>query len=430
MTQPRTTRRLLAVAACVAALAAAGCSTRAPEPSGGGGGGDAAAGEVQTDVGVTADEITLGVLTDTSGPFRNLGTNLVEGNQMWADEVNAAGGICGRQVALDVQDSGYRADNATTIYRNQEPEILGYLQLLGSPVNAALRGNLESDEVTSLALSWSSFILDNPYQIIPGTTYDLEIINGMNYLQEQGLIADGDTIGHIYIGGEYGDNGLRGSQYYAEQHGITIVPAQIAATDTDMTNIVTGFQGQGVTAILLTTAPAQTQSTLNANSALQLNVPVLGNNPVFDPATNLAGDAAANVGNLYVAASSVPFSADVPKAQEVATAYGEAYPQGNASAGVPYGYAGGLIWQQILEQACEAGDLTRAGVHEAFLSSDAITTEDLVASELDFSQAGSPPSRSVYIAQADAAQPGGLAQVSESFVAPEAESYVAPHEGG
>ena len=426
MTQRRA-KQVTAAVALLATVALAGCSTRAPET---GAGGDAAAGEVATDVGVTADTITLGVLGDTSGPFRNLGTNLIQGNQMWADEVNEAGGICGRQIELNIADSGYKADIATTAYRTQQPEILGYLQLLGSPINAALRGNLESDEVTSLALSWSSFILDNPYQIIPGTTYDLEMINGLRYLQDEGMIAEGDTLGHIFIGGEYGDNGLLGAEYYAEQNGMTIAPAQIAATDTDMTNVVTGLQGQGVTAILLTTSPAQTASALNAASALQLDVPVLGNNPTFDPATNLAGPAAASTGNLYVAASSVPFSSDVPKATEVAASYGELYPDGVPSSGVPYGYAGGLVWQQILEQACEAGDLTRAGVHETFLASQAITTDELVASELDYSEAGAPPSRAVYIAQADPSQAGGLRQVNEPFTAPEAESYVAPQQGG
>ncbi|OLT01643.1 hypothetical protein BJF90_30945 [Pseudonocardia sp. CNS-004] len=62
-------------------------------------------------------------------------------------------------------------------------------------------------------------------------------------------------------------------------------------------------------------------------------------------------------------------------------------------------------------------------MHDAFLASRNITTDDLVASELDFSQAGSPPSRSVYIAQADPNQPGGLRQVVDPFTAPEAESY-------
>lgn len=425
MTLRRTWRRAGGAAAIVAALALAGCTTQAPEPGTGGGGG-----EVATDVGVDAEAITLGVLTDTSGPFRNLGTGITQGNQLWADELNARGGICGRQVQLEIADSGYKADTATTVYRQQQPGVLGYLQLLGSPINAALRGNLETDEVTSLALSWSSFILDNPYQIIPGTTYDLEMINGLAYLQQQGLIADGDTLGHIYIGGEYGDNGFLGAQYYAQQHGMTLQPAKIAAADTDMTNIVTGFQGAGVKAILLTTTPAQTASALNAANALGLDVPVVGNNPVFDPATNLAGPAAASVGNLYVVASSVPYSADLPKAKEVTAAFEAKFPDAGKNYGVPYGYAGGLIWEQILTQACDKGDLTRKGVHDAFLASRNITTDNLVASELDFSQAGSPPSRSVYIAQADPSQEGGLRQVVEPFTAPEADSYKAPHQQG
>ncbi|MDN5931687.1 MAG: ABC transporter substrate-binding protein [Pseudonocardia sp.] len=422
----RASRRVAVLAAMAAALTLAGCSTRVPEEGGGGGGG----GEIATDFGVTADTITLGVLTDTSGPFRNLGTGITQGNQLWADEINAAGGICGRQIALNVADSGYKADIATTQYRTQQPEILGYLQLLGSPINSALEGNLVSDEVTSLALSWSSFILDNEYQIIPGTTYDLEMINGLAYLQQQGLIADGDTLGHIFIGGEYGENGLLGAKYYADQHNMTIVEAKVAATDTDMTNIVTGFQGQGVKAILLTTTPAQTASTLNAASALGLDVPVLGNNPTFDPATNLAGPPAATVGNLYVSASGVPYSSDVEKAVAVRQAFEAKYPDASKNAGVPYGYAGGIIWQQILEQACEAGDLTRAGVHKAFLDAENISTEGLVASELDFTKPGTPASRSVYIAQADPAVDGGLRQVSDVFSAPEATSYVAPHQQG
>jgi hypothetical protein len=69
-------------------------------------------------------------------------------------------------------------------------------------------------------------------------------------------------------------------------------------------------------------------------------------------------------------------------------------------------------------------------VHDAFLASRNITSEDLVASELDFSKAGSPPSRSVYIAKADPAQEGGLRQVVAPFTAPEAASYKAPHEQG
>lgn len=419
-------RRGIGTAAALAAtaLTLAACSTKAPD-SGSGGGGGGGEGGVQTDIGVTADTISLGAFTDQSGVFKNLGIGITQGNQLWADAVNEQGGICGRQVAIEVADHGYKADTAVTLYPALSEKVLGMVQLLGSPVVAALGQNLQDDEVTAIPASWSSELLSNPYIAIVGTTYDLEMIDGMSYLQEQGLLNDGDKVGHIYIDGEYGKNGLRGSQYYAQEHGIEVVEAKIASTDTDMTNIVTGFKDQGVNAILLTVAPSTTASTLAANAGLGLNVPVMGNNPVWDPAL-LQSPAKDALGNLYVSASSVPYSSDVPKAQEVAQAY-EAQFTEPPNAGVDVGYAEGMVWQAFLEKACTNGDMTRAGLHEAVLQTTSASTDDLVA-DLDFSSPGTPATRQVYIAQPDAAAPGGLTQVQPLFEAPEAESYVAPHQ--
>ena len=274
-------RHVVAAGALASALLLAACGSTADAPAGGA---DAGAGGLRTDTGVTDTTITLGVMGDTSGPFKNLGAGLNAGNQLWADDVNAAGGICNRQVELEIVDHGYKADTAKTLYPQLEPKVLGMLQLLGSPVLAALKQNLIDDKLTAAPASWSSEVLDNPYIMMIGTTYDLEIIDGLAYLQQQGLLADGDTIGHIYIDGEYGANGLRGSQYYATQHNLTVREAKITSTDSDLTNIVTGFRGEGVKVIVLTTTPAQTASAMSANQALGLNVPVLGNNPVFDPA--------------------------------------------------------------------------------------------------------------------------------------------------
>src|SRR4051794_38961691 len=134
------------------------------------------------------------------------------------------------------------------------------MQLLGSAVNAALKQDMIEKKTTAVALSWSSEILDNPYVIIPGTTYDIEMINGLSYLMDNDMLSDGDTIGHIYIKGEYGENGLRGAEYFAKKHNLTIKKVAVQATDTDMKGIVTGFKGDKVKAIALTTTPAQTAS--------------------------------------------------------------------------------------------------------------------------------------------------------------------------
>ena len=99
---------------------------------------------------MTDTTITLGIMGDTSPvSFKNLGTAINAGNQLWADDVNKAGGICGRQLKIEVVDHGYKADTAKTLYPQLEPKILGIVQLLGSPVLAALKQNLIDDNVTA-----------------------------------------------------------------------------------------------------------------------------------------------------------------------------------------------------------------------------------------------------------------------------------------
>ena len=414
-------KRTHLAAALAAVLVLTGCSTKANDT--GSSGADSSG--VKTGKGVTATDITLGVMTDKSGVFKNLGLGITQGNELWAKDINAAGGVCGRQIKLEEVDHGYKADTAKTLYPQIEPKVLGFVQMLGSPVVAALKQNLSSDKAVAAPASWSSELLDNPYVMIVGTTYDLEIIDGLSYLQEQGLIKDGDTIGHVYIDGEYGKNGLRGSQFYGKKHNMTVKEVKITSTDSDLTNVVTGLKGDGVKAIVLTTTPSQTGSAVSANKALGLNMPVLGNNPTFDPAL-LKTPAASALDKLTIVASSVPFSADIPKAKEVAAKYKAAYKE-TPNGGVPYGYAVAEVWGAVLKKACDNKDLTRDGIAAALKQTTSANTDNLVAA-LDFSKPGTPATRQVYAATPDASAEGGVKYVKPLFEAPEAKEYVAPHQ--
>lgn len=404
-------------------LVLAGCSTMASDA------GPGLVGGLTTDFGVTGSEITLGALTDHSGPFAELGRSAAAGSQIWINETNAAGGICRRKIKLTVRDHRYDAGQAKIQYAELEPTVLGFLQILGSPVSAALSQDLIDSETTAVALSQSSELLHNPYVIIPGATYDVEMINGLSYLMKQGKIRPGDTIGHIWVDGEYGANGLRGTQYFAQKHHLTVREAKVNATDTDLRNVMTGLAGDPqVRAIALTTTPAQTASAAEVNQQLRRNVPMVGNNPVFTPGL-LDGPAARALGNLSVVASSVPFSSELPPAQHVAQAFQQGGFEGRPHSGVSYGYAIGKIWGQLLQRACNNGDLTRAGIQEALSQSTGITTDELIA-KLDFTKRGAPAAREVYVGVPDTAVPGGIRQVTPLFGAPEAQSYAAPHQNG
>lgn len=85
------------------------------------------------------------------------------------------------------------------------------------------------------------------------------------------------------------------------------------------------------------------------------------------------------------------------------------------------------VWGEILERACDNGDLTRAGIRTALEATTSADTGDLVAA-LDFSTPGAPATKQVYVAQPDASVEGGLRYVRELFEAEEAGAYRAPHE--
>jgi ABC-type branched-subunit amino acid transport system substrate-binding protein len=380
-----------------------------------------------TGSGVTRTDITLGALVDYSGSFADEGIAVLRGQQIWINETNAAGGVCGRKIRLEIRDDRGDAGKAKARYTELEPQVLGFMQIQGSAAATTLSQSLIDNETTAVTLSNSSALLSHPYVIIPTTTYDIEMINGLSALLAQGKIHDGDTIGHIWLDGDYGANALRGVQYFAQRHHMTLRATKVS-TASDMRDVVAGFAAEPrVKAIALSTTPAQTVSAAMVNQQLRLGVPMIGNSAAYTPQL-LAGPDAGALANLSIAASSVPFSAAVPKAQHIASAYRQAgYPE-LPSSGVPYGYATATIWGQILKRACSNDDLSRSGIQEALHQLDTVRTDNLVA-DLNLAKPGSPATRQNYLGIPDLAVPGGIRQASPLFESPEAHGYVAPLQG-
>ena len=134
------------------------------------------------------------------------------------------------------------AEGRRAVPRHWARQIAGLQQLLGSPITAALLPTLKSDSMLSLLSAWPSSLLGNDFIIEIGAPYDIEMINGLDYLKDKGKIKSGDKIGHVYFEGEYGENGLKGSKYYASKNGMTVVEQKIQPTDEDMTGQVAALQ--------------------------------------------------------------------------------------------------------------------------------------------------------------------------------------------
>ncbi|PRZ43928.1 substrate-binding family protein [Antricoccus suffuscus] len=118
--------------------------------------------------------------------------------------------------------------------------------MLGAPMVAALKSSIISNDMLSIPGSWASSDFAAPAILTVGSTHSIEILNGLAYLQKQGLIQDGDKNGHVYINSEYGDDGLLGSKAYAKDHDMTSVEANTPADEADMSAAVASLKSAGV----------------------------------------------------------------------------------------------------------------------------------------------------------------------------------------
>jgi ABC-type branched-subunit amino acid transport system substrate-binding protein len=408
-------RRLLALATALC-LTLTACSKATS--------GDQTAGELKTGPGVTATTITLGSLVDLTAVFAALSKSVVQGTQLFWKQQNAAGGVCGRTVQVTVKDHSYDPQKAVSAYRELSSEVLGMQTVLGSPVVSALRPSVDQDNMYVGVAGWSASTLDDPRMQLLGTTYDIEAIAGLDYLLRTNKVAAGDKIGHIYFEGDFGENALHGSQYLAKQKGLTLVGQKIKASDTDLTAQVTTLRNEGVKAILVSAGPTQTASTAGVAKAIGLSVPIVANGPGFTPQLLASPAGPALKENLTVVSSMAPPALDSPAAKQLQEAFTKEYPDAvPTQVGSLFGYVQAKVTKEILQKACDNKDLTRQGVLTALHQLSGVDTGGLVAGTLDYTKAGQPPSRSVYIARVDSGVPGGLAKIEGPLVADPANGY-------
>jgi ABC-type branched-subunit amino acid transport system substrate-binding protein len=393
----------------------AGCSSKG-EPTGGD-----ASGELLTDFGVTDDTITLAALTDQSAVYAALGTTLAQGNQLYFDQRNADGGICGRQVDLVVRDHGHDVQTAVSQFSEIEGDVLGFVQLLGSPMVNALKADLEAGSIPTAVASWSSDFLGSDALVVAGTLYPVDVINGLQYLYDEGLIAEGDTIGHVHFQGDFGENALLGSTYFGEEMGIEVLDIQVEPSATDLTAQVSELADAGVSAVVVSAGPRQTASVATVGTSLGLEVPILSNGPGFDPALLETPAAQSLIDRLYVAVSYAPYASDGAEAQAIQSAYTKAYADGKPTIFVNYGYAVASIFGQALDAACEEGDLTREGVLAALRELPEIETG--IFPSLNFSDVDSASSSQSYILRPSADVEGRLIIGEDLFESELAESF-------
>ena len=317
-------RRWFAITAVALALTVGACGKGGAED------GDSGSGDVKTGPGTTADTISLGYLPDLSGVFAPNGKAMMEGAKLYWDAKNKAGGICGRTVELKTQDTGYDPQKAVAAYQQISGDVVGLGLVLGSSITSALLPSVKEEDMFLNFAGWTSDILPSENVAIAGTTYDIEAINAIDFLMREHGVKSGDTVGHLYFEGDYGENALKGSKFAAEKHGLKIVEQKITPAETDMTGQVAAFRRAGVKAILFSAAPPQAASLAGVAASQKLDVPIVANGPGWTPQLLTTPAAGALEKNYYVVSSMAPLNVESEGVQKFLDAYKQAYPQGHA----------------------------------------------------------------------------------------------------
>ncbi|MEU4798763.1 ABC transporter substrate-binding protein [Streptomyces sp. NPDC023327] len=411
------TRATAAATALAALLALAACSSKAQDGDDGG----KAAGGVKTGEGISGKTINLGVLTDMTGVYATLGKSVTQAQQLYVDQTNEDGGICGHKLKLTVRDHGYDPQKAVAAYTELEPKVLGFAQFIGSPFVAAVKQRIAGDKGLVLPQAWSANLLGSPYVRVIGSTYDLETINAIDFLMKEKGLKKGDKLGHVYFEGDYGESALKGSKHMAEKAGLTVVEQKIKPTDNDMTAQVSALKKAGVKGVVVSAGPRQAASLVGVAAAGRFDVPVIGNNSAFAPQLLATQSGPALEKNYYVASPTLPIGADTAAAKKLVADYRKAHPKDSLDNGVVAGWTAASVFGEALKKACEDKDLTREGVGKALLTLDSFDSGFGVTQ--DFTDPKAPSSRESVILRPDKKATGGMKVVRAPSASPAAKGY-------
>ena len=206
--------------------------------------------------GVTDTEIVIGSHGDLSGPVALLGSEMVNGARLRFEEVNASGGIHGRQIRFVVEDAQYqvpRAIQATNKLVNRD-NIFAMLLGMGTPMNNAVMQTLFDAGVPNIFPISGGRQMVMPFRPMMftgrGIYYD-EIRAGVRYFVEE---RGAESVCVMYQDTDYGQEVLEAARDQTEAMGmaVTAVTAH-RPTATEFTASVLRLRNAGCDTIMMGT---------------------------------------------------------------------------------------------------------------------------------------------------------------------------------
>jgi branched-chain amino acid transport system substrate-binding protein len=187
-----------------------------------------------------AEPIKVGGLVDLSGPTSSVGVPYAEGLKGGVEYINRQGGVNGRPLAFDLQDTAYKVQQGLSLYKKMvNTDHVVCIQGFGSAVTEALVRTLAKDMVPNLSASYSAHLTDPkvaPYNFFIAADYTTQLRAALKYFKDNWTETRAPRVAFIYPDHPYGLAPIPGGKEYAKEIGFEIVgDANVALNAMDAT---------------------------------------------------------------------------------------------------------------------------------------------------------------------------------------------------
>lgn len=163
-----------------------------------------------------------------TGPFAQAGVDGLKNTQDWVEMKNASGGIAGKMIDLQYEDSGYNpttslANFKKTMSEDVKPHFYsgdstGFMKLVQPELSRTPVLNGGTSFANDLAQPETS-----PYQFISGPTYNAMAEVNLKFIKENG----GKRVAFVYSDSEYGRDPIEHAKKVAEELELEVVHEEV-----------------------------------------------------------------------------------------------------------------------------------------------------------------------------------------------------------
>ncbi|MFH1912931.1 MAG: ABC transporter substrate-binding protein [Pseudomonadota bacterium] len=184
--------------------------------------------------------IRVGGLIDLSGPTSSVGVPYADGLRGAVKYINDNGGINGRPITFDLQDTAYNVQQGLSLYKKMvNTDKVVCIQGFGSAVTEALVRTQAKDQIPNFSASYSAHLTDPrtaPYNFFVSADYSTQLRAALKYFRSQWTEERAPKVAFIYPDHPYGLAPIPAGKAYAAEIGYEIVgEANVALSAIDAT---------------------------------------------------------------------------------------------------------------------------------------------------------------------------------------------------